>query len=75
MSTEDLGVGSQIRHPKFGEGVLVATDASFYKIYFHEVDLAKNIARDYPNFELLEKNEMEYKPISLSDIEKLWRIR
>jgi hypothetical protein len=70
MSTKDLGVGSQIRHPKFAEGVVVAIDASFYKIYFHEVETAKNIARDYPNFELLEKKEMESQPISLLDIEK-----
>ncbi|MEX2513847.1 MAG: hypothetical protein WD398_13160 [Cyclobacteriaceae bacterium] len=48
---------SQIRHPKFGLGVMVEMDASFYKIYFLPIGETKNIPRDFPNFELVEKKE------------------
>ncbi|SNS58358.1 hypothetical protein SAMN06295967_11348 [Belliella buryatensis] len=70
MSTLDLGIGSQIRHPKFGKGVVVETDASYYKIYFNFTAEVKTIARDYSNFELVEKKEAEYQPITIMDIEK-----
>ncbi|MCH7414842.1 hypothetical protein MM213_15180 [Belliella sp. R4-6] len=70
MSLLDLGIGSQIRHPKFGKGVVVESDASFYKIYFNFIAEVKTIARDYSGFELVEKKEAEYQPISITDIEK-----
>ncbi|EOZ98049.1 hypothetical protein A33Q_1556 [Indibacter alkaliphilus LW1] len=66
----DLGIGSQIRHPKFGKGVIVEVDLSYYKIYFNFIAEVKTIARDFPNFELVEKKEAEYQPITIMDIEK-----
>lgn len=69
MATMDLGIGSQIRHPKFGKGVLVESDASYYKIYFNFTAEVKTIARDFPNFELVEKKEAEFQPITLAEIE------
>ncbi|WP_373521608.1 hypothetical protein [Aquiflexum sp.] len=65
----DLGIGSQIRHPKFGKGVVVESDASYYKIYFNFTAEVKTIARDFPNFELVEKKEAEFQPITLAEIE------
>ncbi|MGY6520201.1 MAG: hypothetical protein ACXIUD_00615 [Mongoliitalea sp.] len=70
MAAMELGIGSQIRHPKFGKGVVVESDASYYKIYFNYTGEVKTIARDFPNFELIEKKEAEFQPITLSDIEK-----
>jgi uncharacterized alkaline shock family protein YloU len=69
MSAMDLGIGSQIRHPKFGKGVVVESDASYYKIYFNFTAEVKTIARDFPNFELVEKKESEFQPITLAEIE------
>lgn len=65
----DLGIGSQIRHPKFGKGVVVESEASYYKIYFNFTAEVKTIARDFPNFELVEKKEAEFQPITLAEIE------
>lgn len=70
MSIIDLGIGSQVRHPKFGKGVIVEVDDTFYKIYFSFTAEVKTIARDFAHFELIEKKEAEYQPISISDIEK-----
>jgi hypothetical protein len=69
MSAMDLGIGSQIRHPKFGKGVVVESDASYFKIYFNFTAEVKTIARDFPNFELVEKKEAEFQPITLVEIE------
>lgn len=69
MAAMELGIGSQIRHPKFGKGVVVEADAQYYKIYFNFTAEVKTIARDFPHFELIEKKEAEPVSISLSDIE------
>ena len=70
MSASELGVGSRIGHPKFGSGVIVAIDSTYYKIYFNFIGEVKTIARDFPNFEMIEKKEGEYQSISIFDIEK-----
>lgn len=70
MSTENLGIGSRINHPKFGGGVIVEVDASNYKIYFSSNGEVKTIARDFANIEVAQKVEMDFEPISIKEIEK-----
>ncbi len=70
MSAMELGIGSQVRHPKFGKGVVVEADASYYKIYFNFIAEVKTIARDFQHFELIEKKEAEPIAFSLADIER-----
>lgn len=68
MSTDKLGIGSRVNHSRFGEGVIVESDAANYKIYFSgEV---KTISREFSNLDILEKKEADFEPISLKDIEK-----
>lgn len=43
----DLGTGSLVKHPSFGNGVVVDTDAEFYKIYFQGTGEVKSIGREY----------------------------
>lgn len=43
----DLGTGSQVKHPSFGNGIVVDADTDFYKIYFKNIDEVKSIGRDY----------------------------
>jgi hypothetical protein len=69
MSAMDLGIGSQIRHPKFGNGVVVESDATYHKIYFNQTAEVKTMARDYPNFEVVEKKEAAFQPFTLAEIE------
>jgi hypothetical protein len=54
-----LGIGSQVKHPTFGEGVVVGIDREFYKIYFHKEDKAKSIATAYEGLEVVEGIEGE----------------
>lgn len=70
MSTENLGIGSRINHPKFGGGVIVEVDASNYKIYFSSTGEVKTIARDFGNIEVAEKVKMDFELVSVKEIEK-----
>ncbi len=49
----NIGIGTRVRHPKFGEGVIYRQDLAFYHIMFPEkgsVELSKN----YDQLELVE---------------------
>ena len=65
-----LGIGSQVKHPTFGEGVVVAVDREFYKIYFHKEDKAKMIAVIYEGLEVVEGVESEAPPLEMEDFER-----
>lgn len=70
MANNKLGIGSKITHPKFGLGVIVNLDSSFYKIYFTSLDQVKEIDRSYENLEVNERAALEVDPIDIRDIEK-----
>jgi hypothetical protein len=46
------GIGSQIKHPSFGPGVVVATDADFYTVYFTENEQVKSISKNFDGLEV-----------------------
>lgn len=70
MEKAQLGIGSKINHPKFGLGVVCNLNADYYKIYFTSSDDVKEIARDFTNFEIVEKITADAPPLSAADIEK-----
>lgn len=70
MGDSKLGIGSKIKHPKFGLGVVVNIDGEYYKIYFTSLDEVKSINREYSNLEVSEKQTLDVEPISIRDIEK-----
>ena len=70
MGDIHLGIGSRIEHPKFGKGVIVDMDASYYTIWFKEGNSTRGIDRSFEGLEVLEKVDSEYVPLTLSEIEK-----
>jgi hypothetical protein len=70
MGDNQLGIGSRIEHPKFGKGVIVDMDASYYSIWFRDGGSTRGIDRSYEGLEVLEKVESEYTPITLQEIER-----
>lgn len=70
MADTNLGVGSRVQHPKYGKGMVVDMDASFYNIWFKEEDATRSIARDFEGMQVLEKTESDAVSISLDDIKK-----
>ncbi len=73
MSTDGLAIGSRITHPKFGGGVIVAVDATYYKIYFSSSEEVKTLARDYEGFGVEEAKIPDFPMLTVKDVEKVVR--
>jgi len=63
-----LGIGSRVEHPKFGKGVIVDMDASYYTIWFRDGKSTRGIDRSYDGLQVLEKIDTGYTPLSLQEI-------
>lgn len=74
-----LGIGSQVSHTSFGNGIIVDVTSEFYKIYFKQLDTTKEIATDYAGLEVKTAVEPTNAMVSLSDVEAalesvLWKM-
>jgi DUF438 domain-containing protein len=67
MSEIILGVGSRVKHPQFGKGVIVQIRSDAYEITFIEIG-TRNITRDYEGLEIIEAVET---PSDLATYEKI----
>ena len=63
-----LGVGSRVRHPEHGAGVVIALHKVAYEVSFIETGL-KMVGKTYDGWEIIEKIETPQK-ISLNEMEK-----
>jgi hypothetical protein len=68
MANVILGIGSRIKHPEYGVGVVINFKSDVYIITFIEVG-TKNIKIDY-QFEVLEVVEPLNDMVSLFDVER-----
>ena len=67
MSEMLLGVGSRVKHPQFGKGVIVQIRSDAYEIGFIELGV-RQIMRDYEGLEIIEALET---PSDLATYEKI----
>jgi hypothetical protein len=67
MSETNLGIGSRIKHPQFGKGVVVQIRSDAYEITFIEHGI-RVILRDYEGLEIIEALET---PSDLATYEKV----
>ena len=67
MSERILGVGSRVKHPQMGKGVIVQLRSDVYEIGFIEFGV-KQIMRDYEGLEVIEAVET---PSDLATYEKI----
>ncbi len=70
MLNISLGIGSRIRHPQFGEGVVVQIKPEEYVITFMQHGM-REIARTFDQFEIIDANDADNDLVSLADIEVL----
>ncbi len=63
-----LGQGSRVKHPAFGEGVVINVDVAAYQVCFMQFGI-KLVGKDYQQFEIIERIEPE-EAISFTDAEK-----
>ena len=69
MSEEILGIGSRVKHPQMGKGVIVQVRSDAYEIGFIEYGL-KLIKRDFEGLEVIEAVETPEDLVSYEDMEK-----
>ncbi len=67
----NLGIGSRVRHPEHGEGVIIQVKPDTYYVTFMTVGM-RVIARSYDKFEIIEEVEPDTDLVSLSEIEQLF---
>src|SRR5258708_6558710 len=70
MENISLGIGSRVRHPQYGAGVVVQVKPEEYLITFMEHGI-REIERTDDIIELIDKNDQETDLVSLADIEVL----
>lgn len=69
MSNENLlGVGSRVKHPAYGDGVVIGLDVAAYKVCFMTYGI-KNVGKEYDGWEIIEQIPAENN-ISFNEAEK-----
>lgn len=74
---EKLGVGSRVKHPSYGDGVIIGVDVAAYRVTFMLYGI-KNVGKNYDNWEIIEAipaaEEISFTAAekSLSKILNLW---
>jgi hypothetical protein len=65
---ELLGVGSRLKHPAYGDGVIIRLHPAAYEVAFMVYGL-KNVGKDYTQWEVIERIETT-EAVSFSEAEK-----
>lgn len=63
----NLGIGSRINHPTYGEGVVFGMDDHKYRIFFKEIG-EKELGKAYDGFQLLEPAPAQTSTVELEDV-------
>lgn len=66
---KNIGIGTRVHHPDFGEGIVVKIRVSTLTVFFRQFG-DKELAHDFEGLEIIEKVEDEEGRISIVDMEK-----
>jgi len=67
---QSLGIGSRVKHPQLGDGVVVQIKSDEYVITFMQHGM-REIERTYDQFEIIDANDADNDLVSMADIEVL----
>src|SRR6188472_4209845 len=70
MGDYSMGIGSRVRHPQYGDGVIIQVKPEEYMITFMQHGM-REVERNDAQLETIDKNDQETDLVSLSDIEVL----
>ncbi|MEP7263200.1 MAG: hypothetical protein ABI772_01815 [Bacteroidota bacterium] len=70
MNENELGIGSRIKHPQFGTGVIINVKPRTYIVVFVEKGKIE-VAKAYHDIEVIEAAAPDTDLISLSDMERI----
>lgn len=65
---ELLGVGSRVKHPAYGDGVIIRLHQAAYEVCFMVYGI-KNVGKEYEQWEIIERIETS-EPVSFSEAER-----
>ncbi len=68
---EELGIGSRIKHPEFGTGVIINVKPKTYIIVFTDRGRLE-VAKAYQHLEVIEAVESYQDPVSFAEVEKMF---
>jgi hypothetical protein len=68
MENKILGIGSRVKHPAFGDGVVISADVAAYRVCFITYGI-KLVGKEYSNWEIIEAMEADDK-VSFSEAER-----
>jgi hypothetical protein len=69
MAKEILGIGSRVKHPEFGDGVVIQASSYAYTITFMQVGI-REISHEFEGLEVIDVAEMEGDLVSLNEVEE-----
>ena len=70
MEEQALGIGSRVRHPEFGDGVIIQAYADVFEIVFMEHGWRK-LTRAYQDLEVIDAMEPDRDMVSYEQVESL----
>jgi len=70
MEEQTLGIGSRVKHPDFGVGVVIQASSEYFEIVFVEHGW-RRIKRDYGQLEVIEVMEPDRDLVSLEQVENM----
>ena len=65
-----LGIGSRVKHPDYGDGVIIQVKPEEYMVTFVEHGM-REIPRTYDSWTIVDANDVDNDLVSLADIEVL----
>ncbi len=70
MEETVFGIGSRIKHPEFGDGVVVQVKPATYLITFMQNGM-RELSRNYDKFEIIDAADPDFDLVSLADVEQI----
>ena len=68
ISTQTLGIGSRVKHPAYGDGVVIKIHVAAYEVCFSLYGI-KNVGKEYDKWEIIEAIPAE-ETVSFTQAEK-----
>ena len=68
---EELGIGSRVRHPEFGIGVVINVKSKTYTVVFNEKGRLE-ISKSFNALEIIDAVEADTDLISFSEVERVF---
>jgi hypothetical protein len=70
MASHSLSIGTRVKHPQYGAGIILDNSHSFYNVAFPNYG-EKSINKDFPDLEIIELAPLPEERLSMGDVERM----